>query len=97
MIAKDSRGVLDALASLLERCAGAAIEVAGHTDADGPEDLNQRLSQARARAVVDALINRGVRPEAVVAKGYGESVPIADNATSEGRARNRRIEFQPVN
>ena len=69
------------------------MELAGHTDSQGSEDGNQVLSQARAEAVLSALRERRILTENLVAKGYGESQPIADNGTEEGREANRRIEF----
>jgi OmpA-OmpF porin, OOP family len=70
-------------------------EVAGHTDADGDDASNQRLSVARARAAVRYLVSKNVPPAALSAAGYGESKPIADNTTSEGKRQNRRITFTP--
>jgi OOP family OmpA-OmpF porin len=75
------------------------VEIGGHTDSQGGEDLNQELSSARADAVRAALIARGATDDAIVAKGYGEAEPIADNETAEGRAANRRTTitwFTPV-
>lgn len=72
----------------LESC-----EVAGHTDDTGTPELNRQLSEARARAVVSWLVTRGVDAKRLTAHGYGQTRPIADNASEEGRARNRRVEF----
>lgn len=94
VIVKESAPVLDELAQIFARCIGERIEISGHTDSRGSEDLNQRISQARADAVLTALVQRGIAPERLSAQGYGEVEPIADNATEEGRARNRRIEFR---
>ncbi|MEM9736433.1 MAG: OmpA family protein, partial [Pseudomonadota bacterium] len=69
------------------------LEVAGHTDDVGDDAANQALSEARAEAVRTALEARGVAPGAISATGFGETQPIADNATEDGRARNRRIDF----
>ncbi len=69
------------------------IEVGGHTDDRGSDDANQRLSAARAQSVVDYMKLAGIEAERLIAKGYGESQPIADNATADGRAANRRTEF----
>lgn len=88
-----SRKALDALAEILRRCGEGRVEIGGHTDSQGSEELNQRLSQARAEAVLDAMLARDVRLDRMSARGYGEAVPLAPNATEEGRARNRRIEF----
>ncbi len=78
---------------LMEANATMVIEVGGHTDDRGSEEANQRLSAARAQAVVDYLKLAGIEEARLQAKGYGESVPIADNSTAEGRAANRRTEF----
>ncbi|MGF1659703.1 MAG: OmpA family protein [Rubrimonas sp.] len=87
---------LDALAGALRRCGGGAIRVEGHTDSQGSEGYNARLSQSRADAVRAALVARGAPEGTLTALGVGEAQPIADNATEEGRARNRRIAFAPV-
>lgn len=86
-------GIMDALAETLAECGGIRMEIAGHTDSQGSEGGNQALSQARAEAVLLALQGRGVDVSGLSAIGYGESVPIADNQTEEGREANRRIEF----
>jgi outer membrane protein OmpA-like peptidoglycan-associated protein len=70
------------------------VEVAGHTDDTGTPSSNQRLSLARAQAVVDWLAAHGIERARLEAKGYGETRPVADNSRSEGRARNRRVEFK---
>ena len=88
--------VLDRLAAILRRCASGRIEIGGHTDSQGSEGLNERLSLARADAVLDALINRGVALDRLSAQGYGESRPVASNETEAGRALNRRIEFTAI-
>jgi outer membrane protein OmpA-like peptidoglycan-associated protein len=85
--------VIDELAKDLNICPKASVHVEGHTDADGAEDLNLALSVARAETVVDALIARDVNLERLYAEGYGESQPIADNESRDGKATNRRIAF----
>jgi outer membrane protein OmpA-like peptidoglycan-associated protein len=72
------------------------IEVAGHTDSKGSDAYNMKLSQQRAEAVRNFLISRGVAADRLTAKGYGESQPVADNATEEGRFKNRRVELAPL-
>lgn len=72
---------------------GTAIEIAGHTDNVGDSASNMTLSQQRADAVRDYLVQRGVPAEELTAKGYGDTRPVASNDTDEGRFRNRRIEF----
>jgi OOP family OmpA-OmpF porin len=85
--------VMAALADVLKDCPAAQMEVAGYTDAQGSEEGNRALSQARAETVVLALQGRQVDVTGLVAKGYGEASPIADNETDAGREANRRIEF----
>lgn len=85
--------VLDAMAKALARCEGLRAEIAGHTDSQGSEGGNRALSQARAEAVLMALQGRQVDVSGSVAKGYGEAMPIADNASEAGRETNRRIAF----
>ena len=72
------------------------IEVQGHTDKTGNRPLNKILSQSRADAVKKALVQRGVDVKRLDAKGYGDAEPLADNATEEGKARNRRVQFKIV-
>ncbi|MCH2023580.1 MAG: OmpA family protein [Saprospiraceae bacterium] len=68
------------------------LEIAGHTDSIGDDESNQILSQNRAQAVVNYLINKGINKSKLTAKGYGEKQPIATNETKEGRKENRRTE-----
>jgi len=75
------------------RCPSAPIDVIGHTDAEGDEPANQLLSERRAEAVVDYLVRAGLPAERFTALGAGSLRPVASNATAEGRAQNRRIEF----
>lgn len=84
---------LDQIAALMEDCEAVPMEIAGHTDSQGRESMNRDLSQARAEAVINALMARRVLAGNLTAKGYGESAPIATNDTEEGREENRRIEF----
>jgi len=88
--------VLARAAAILGRCPEARLEIGGHTDSQGSEGFNLRLSQARAEAVRRALAARGIAPRRLEAHGYGEADPIAPNATEAGRARNRRIAFRPL-
>ncbi len=85
--------VMTALAAALTSCTAIKMEIAGHTDAQGSEEGNRALSQARAEAVLLALQGRRVDVSGMTAMGYGEAVPIADNQTDAGREANRRIEF----
>ncbi|MEQ1770733.1 MAG: OmpA family protein [Devosia sp.] len=92
-LADTSTTALDELAVDLRICPDAIVHVEGHTDADGPEEINLALSVSRAEAVVEALIERGVAIERLYAEGYGESMPIASNETRDGKQANRRIAF----
>lgn len=69
------------------------VEVRGHTDNTGNEASNMKLSEKRAKAVADELIKNGVAADRITSKGYGQTMPIADNKTAEGRAQNRRVAF----
>ena len=91
---RPSLALLDTMASAASQCSNFRITVEGHTDSDGSDVYNLDLSQRRAQAVVDYLIAHGVNSANIVAKGYGETTPIASNATAAGKARNRRIEFK---
>lgn len=93
IINEASFGLLDRLAFTAQSCPSTTIEVAGHTDSAGATDYNQRLSESRATAVVNYLIVAGVSSARLDAKGFGEEQPIASNDTEEGKAQNRRIEF----
>lgn len=91
VLTNESRPVLDAVAADLKRYPRLKIELQGHTDSVGNDAYNLQLSQRRAQAVRDYLIAQGVGAEQLTARGFGESVPVADNSTEEGRAQNRRV------
>ena len=83
---------LGELAEFLKRFSDLQVDVEGHTDSVGPEEYNMQLSQRRAQAVVDMLVNQyGIAATRLEPKGYGESQPVASNDTEEGRAENRRV------
>jgi outer membrane protein OmpA-like peptidoglycan-associated protein len=90
--------IIDDVAYLLQRNPQIQlVRVEGHTDWIGSDAYNQNLSERRANAVREYLIRKGIAPSRLVAVGYGETRPIADNNTVKGRARNRRTEFTVVN
>ena len=96
-IKKVSDKLLDKVAEVLkEHSEILRIEVQGHTDSKGLRLGNKILSQNRAKSVMKALIKRGVAKGRMTAKGYGQELPIADNATEAGRAQNRRVQFKIV-
>ena len=88
-----SASQLDQIAAMLKSAPTLSIEVGGHTDNVGDAAANQKLSQARAAAVVSALTTRGIAAARLTPKGYGAAAPIADNRTEDGRAKNRRVEL----
>ena len=94
VISDPSLPAIEAIAAILTQCRDARIEIGGHTDSQGRDEMNLALSQGRADAVLDALLAQNLLLGDISAKGYGEAEPIADNGTDEGRAKNRRIEFK---
>ena len=92
VVKPNSYGDVKNLADFMAQYPSTNVEVAGHTDSVGPDAYNQKLSQRRADAVKQVLVKDGVAPSRVTAVGYGESRPVADNATEAGRAVNRRVE-----
>lgn len=94
----ESARVVDEIAGVLRACKDTdmTIEIAGHTDSQGREQMNLELSEARAASVLNALADRRVLISKISSKGYGEAQPIAENDTSDGREANRRIEFRLI-
>jgi OOP family OmpA-OmpF porin len=84
------------VAASLKTLPDVKVEVAGHCDWIGSEAYNQKLSIQRAEAVRDYLIKNGVKAESLTFIGYGETKPLADNKTDEGRALNRRVELRRI-
>ena len=85
---------MDDIAEILKECGDIRLEIQGHTDSQGGEEMNAQLSQTRAQSVLDELRARRVLTSSFTAKGYGETVPVADNDTEEGRQKNRRVEIR---
>ena len=88
--------IIDRDVASLDSWGNVNIEVAGHTDSRGSDAYNMNLSQQRAEAVRNYLVSKGIAADRLSAKGYGESQPVADNATDEGRFKNRRVELVPI-
>lgn len=99
---EDSHEVLDQLVSMLNENKDMKLEIGAHTDSKGSDAYNLKLSDARAKSVVDYLIGKGIDASRLVAKGYGESTPVAENENPdgsdnpEGRQKNRRTEFKII-
>lgn len=93
-IRSESANELDRLIKLLTENPTLKIELGSHTDSKGSDDYNQKLSQSRSQSVVTYLIGKGISTDRLVAKGYGETVPVASNDTDAGRQENRRTEFK---
>jgi outer membrane protein OmpA-like peptidoglycan-associated protein len=94
VLSAESSEELDRLILILSDNPEMKIEISGHTDSSGSQVVNARLSTERARAVVDYLIKNGIEASRLTYRGYGSDQPVADNATGEGRALNRRVEFK---
>ena len=93
VLSPESKVELRKAVDMMKRNKSMVIEVGGHTDNVGKKKANKRLSAARAKAVRKYLIDAGIAAARIKAKGYGDTAPIADNGTEEGRAKNRRTEF----
>jgi OOP family OmpA-OmpF porin len=90
------KALLDEIVIALREFPNVPVEISGHADAQGSAERNLDLSRRRADAVVAYLVSLGEDPDRFVAVGYGDTMPIADNSTAEGRAKNRRIEFHAI-
>ena len=86
-------GVLNEIYKMLSEHPDVAVSVEGHTDSDGDNDLNQKLSEDRAETVMKQLVSMGLSKDRLSFRGYGESKPVAPNDSPEGKASNRRVEF----
>ncbi len=95
-IRPEAEGLLDDVVAILKKTPSLSLKIQGHTDDRGPADMNQRLSEDRARSVSEYLIGKGIAAERLKWVGYGQDRPVASNETSEGRKQNRRVELMPV-
>lgn len=89
----ESMPELERLYGLMSQNDKMTIELSGHTDNVGSNDANLKLSEDRAKAVLDYLISKGIKPDRLISKGYGETKPLTTNDNEEGRQLNRRVEF----
>lgn len=80
------------MADRVKNIRGLSIDIAGHTDSTGPESYNQGLSEERAASAKAVLVEEGISPDVITTRGYGETAPLTSNDTSEGRAKNRRVD-----
>jgi len=92
-IKKESFPVVEQIIEMMNQAPEIKISVEGHTDSEGKNESNLKLSEARAKAVVEAIVNAGIDKSRLSSTGYGEEKPIADNSTTEGKAKNRRVEL----
>lgn len=89
----ESMGVINEISKMMKAHPELRFRIEGHTDSDGEDAYNLQLSKKRALAVREALAGTGIEPERMQAKGLGETIPVSDNSTPEGKANNRRVEF----
>jgi len=92
-IKAESQSIVDEIYNLLNTNATLKVSIEGHTDNVGDAASNKKLSEARAKAVMDALITKGIKKERLSSAGWGQEKPVADNRSEEGRAKNRRVEI----
>jgi len=92
-IKPESMGVINEIVKMMNQHPDLKFSIEGHTDSDGSESSNQNLSESRAASVKEVLVSNGIDSSRMQTKGLGESVPIDNNTTPEGKANNRRVEF----
>jgi outer membrane protein OmpA-like peptidoglycan-associated protein len=95
-IKPESMGVINKIIKMMKEHEDLKLRIEGHTDSDGEKSFNQELSEKRAAAVKDVLVESGIASSRLKTKGYGESKPVNDNSTPEGKANNRRVEFVKI-
>jgi len=89
----ESMKIIREIAEMLKQHSEVRVRIEGHADSDGAEKYNQDLSERRASSVREALVKEGIESSRMESKGWGESKPVDSNATAEGKAKNRRVEF----
>jgi len=92
----ESMGVINKMVKLMKKHEDLNFRIEGHTDSDGDNSFNQKLSEDRAAAIMNMMIQLGIDLSRLESKGYGESNPVNDNLTPEGKANNRRVEFVKI-
>ena len=92
-IKQESMPIVEQIIEMMKQAKDIKLSVEGHTDSDGSNESNQNLSEARAKSVVDAITKGGIDVVRLSSAGFGEEKPIADNSTSKGKAKNRRVEL----
>ena len=92
-ITGESMGAINEIVKLMNEHSDLKFSIEGHTDSDGEESFNQKLSEDRAAAVKSMLVQLGIVASRLQSKGWGESKPVSENSTPEGKANNRRVEF----
>jgi OmpA-OmpF porin, OOP family len=90
----EAGAILDRLVAFMNENKDKKVSLAGHTDSIGTEAYNLRLSERRVNSVKDYVVKKGVDTSRISGQGFGESKPIADNKTAEGRSKNRRVEIK---
>ena len=85
--------IIEQIIAMMQQSPDIELSVEGHTDSDGSTEANQLLSEQRAQSVVAAIVNGGIDKSRLSAAGFGEEKPISNNATEEGKAKNRRVEL----
>jgi len=92
-IKQESMPIIQQIIEMMKQAKDIKLSVEGHTDSDGSNESNQKLSEARAKSVVEAIVKGGIDSSRLSSAGFGEEKPIADNSTAEGKAKNRRVEL----
>lgn len=92
-IKQESMPIVEQIAEMMNQAPSLKLSIEGHTDSDGSNETNQKLSEDRAKAVMEAIVKRGIDTLRLSSVGFGESKPIADNENEAGKAKNRRVEL----